>query len=169
MAFNGNFTATQTTDSSGFTLADTSTGADGNLTDRQVLIYKTDGTLLTGSAIDWPIANSSLILTGILPKDYSLTIVVSWISSSPLAPPSTYTKTSVNTFTGNTNDFIYGLVQQLAAKLSTTSDGNFIQNMFDLQTYLNNVVLAQKYNSQGNAQENLDIAYGYILNQNIYF
>jgi len=169
MAFNGNFSATQTTDISGFTLLDTSSGSDTNLTDRQVFLYTTSGALLTGSAIDWPIANGPLVLTGILPIDYSLLIVVNWVSSSPLPSPSTYTLTSVNTFTGNTQNFINGLIQQIAAQQGTTNDNQFLTNMNILYTYLDNAVLAQKYNNQGNAQENLTLALGMINNQNLFF
>lgn len=169
MSFNGNFTAVQTTDISGFTLTDTSTGSDGGLTDRQVFLYKVDGTLLTGSPIDWPIANSTLVLSGILPIDYSLSIVVNWISSSPLAPPSTYTKTSINTFTGNTQNFINGLIQQIAAKQGITNDQGFLSNMNIMYTFLDNANLAQANNDQGNAQLNLTLAYGMIQNETLFF
>lgn len=169
MSFNGNFTAVQTTDISGFTLTDTSTGSDGGLTDRQVFLYKVDGTLLTGSPIDWPIANSTLVLSGILPIDYSLSIVVNWISSSPLAPPSTYTKTSINTFTGNTQNFLNGLIQQIAAKQGITNDQGFLSNMNIMYTFLDNANLAQANNDQGNAQLNLTLAYGVIQNETLFF
>jgi hypothetical protein len=169
MSFNGNFTAVQSTDISGFTLTDTSTGADGGLTDRQVFIYKTDGTLLTGAVIDWPIANNTLVLTGILPIDYALSIVVFWVSSAPLAPPSTYTQTVITGFTGNTINFILGLIGQIAAKQDTTNDQGFLYNLGVIQTYVDNVALCVAKNDQGNAQVYLSLAQGMIQNQDLYF
>jgi hypothetical protein len=169
MAFNGNFTATVTPDISAILLTDTSTGADANLTGRTVSIYKTDGSLLGGAVINWPIAASTLTIPGILPKDYSLSIVVNWISSAPLASPSTYTKTVLSTFTGNSYYFAMGLVQQIAAKQGITNDSQFLANMNIFYTYLDNANLAQTYGNQGNAQENLDFAYGMIVNQNLFF
>lgn len=169
MAFNGNFTAIQSSDISGFTITDTSSGADGGLTDRQVSIYTVSGSLLTGSVIDWPIANGPLVLTGILPKDYSLSILVSWISSSPLPSPSTYTKTGISTFTGNSYYFLMGLVMQIAAKQGITNDNQFLANMNIIYTYLDNANLAQTYNNQGDAQENLDLAFGMISNPKLFF
>lgn len=169
MAFNGNVTVVQSSDISGFTITDTSTGTDANLTDRQVGIYTVGGSLLTGSIIDWPIANGPLVLTGILPIDYSLSIVVTWISSSPLAPPSTYTQTSVNTFIGNTMNFLNGLVQQIAAQQGITNDNGFLTNMNILYTYLDNAILSQSFGNQGNAQENLTLALGMINNKILFF
>lgn len=169
MSFNGNFTAVQSSDISGFTLTDTSSGADAGLTDRQVFLYTTSGALLTGSAIDWPIANSTLALTGILPIDYSLSIVVNWVSSSPLAPPSTYTKTAIYTFTGNSYSFLNGLVQQIAAQQGITNDQQFLSNMNIMYTYLDNANLAQVNGSQGNAQINLTLAYGMIQDKILFF
>lgn len=169
MAFNGNFTAVQSSDISGFTITDTSSGADGGLTDRQVFIYTVSGALLTGAVIDWPIANGPLVLTGILPKDYSLSILVNWISSSPLPSPSTYSKTSINTFTGNTYYFLLGLIQEIAAQQGITNDNQFLVNMNILYTYLDNANLSQAYNNQGNAQENLDLAFGMMSNKNLFF
>jgi hypothetical protein len=169
MSFNGNFTAIQSTDNSGFTLTDTSTGADTNLTDRQVLIYQVNGNLLTGTAIDWPIANGALVLTGILPIDYALSILVNWISSSPLPSPSTYTKTLVTGFTGNTQNFILGLLQQIAAKQGTTNDQGFLYNLGVIQTYVDNVAQCIANSDQGNAQVSLSLAQGMINNQSLFF
>lgn len=169
MAFNGDFSVSQTSDISGFTISDVSTGADANLTGRTLFLYKTDGSLLTGSPINWPIANSALTLTGILPKDYSLSIVVNWASSDPLPSPSTYTKTAISTFTGNTYNFIVGLIQEIAAKQGITNDGQFLENLNIMYTYVDNANLSQVYNNQGNAQLNLDLAYGMITNKNLFF
>lgn len=169
MAFNGAFTATQSSDISGFTLADTSTGTDANLTDRKVYIYITSGSLLTGAIIDWPIANNTLALTGILPKDYALSILVNWISSSPLAPPSTYTQTLIFAPTGNTRDFIYGLIEQMAARQGVTNDNDFMTNLNIIETYEENVGICVGKNDQGNAQVNLDLAFNMIQNPKLYF
>jgi hypothetical protein len=152
MAFNGNFTVSQGTDTSGFTLTDTSTGSDINLTGRTVSLIKTDGTLLGGATINWPIGQSSITVTNVLDKDYSLSILVVWTSSSPLPSPSTYTKTIINTFLGYINNFIYGLIQQLTAQPDIKIDRFFYANLSKIQTEADNANQATTFNDQFSAQ-----------------
>src|SRR4030081_535020 len=106
MAFNGNISAVQGSDISSILFTDTSTGTDANLTGRTIYLYKIDNTLLTGVSIPWPLSDGSTKTISVLPRDYSLSIVVTWQSSAPLGSPSTYTITAIKTFTGNTSDFI---------------------------------------------------------------
>ncbi len=172
MAFNGNFSTSQTSDATSFVLTDTSTGTDSNIVSRTIYLYKTDGTLLTGAAIDWPVVSvtgDTKTLSGVLTKDYSLNIVVTWTSSSPLSSPSTYTKTVITTFTGNLNEFLYSLIQRISATRNLVNDNNFYKSLSALYTEIDNAVQATNYSNQFSAQAALDRGYALQQNQNLFF
>ena len=175
MSFNGAFSISQGTDPTSFTLTDTSTGSDANLTDRKIYLNKSDGTTLVppnnGNAwIDWPLsAGSSITLTGILNQDYSLNIQVVWVSSSPLPSPSTYVQFQLKTFTANLELFDYTLTQQMAGNKLISSDNNFLPNKELLRLYIDNANGATSFNDQYNAQLNLNAGYNMQVNQNTFF
>lgn len=175
MPFSGSFTVTPNpTDPTSFTLTDTSTGSDTNLTDRNVYLYQTNGVTLvpatdTKAYIDWPIASgSTLAITGLLSQDYSLNIVVNWISSSP-EMGGIYTNSVQYTFTGNTTLFINGLIQQIAANPQLENSYNFMGNLAKIYVYLQNALNAQIYLQQFSAQGALNQAQNLIQNQSLYF
>jgi hypothetical protein len=169
MAFSGNYSVSQGVDVQSFTLTDTSTGSDVNLTGRTIALYQANGSLLGGATINWPLSDGSTkALTGYLPKDYSLLTLVTWQSSSPI-PGSSYSKSSIYTFTGNSNAFAYGLLQQIAAMQAITSDNGFEDNVAILNSEIQNAGRASTYGDQGNAQQCLDRIYNMIINQQFYF
>lgn len=173
MAFNGAYTAVQQSTISNILFTDTSTGSDGGLTERRIYPYKSDGTLLlptgnTSGYIVWPIANSTIIVN-LLSKDYALNITVLWISSSPLAPPSTYTLTTLYGFTGYTQEFIYERVQDISANNAIINDSQYYESLSKLQTEVSNVGLSVTYGSITNAQAALDRARYLIQNQSKFF
>lgn len=174
MSFNGAVTISQGIDPTSFTITEASTGSDPNLTDRKIYLNKSDGTTLVppnsaNSWIDWPIGNGPITLTGILNQDYSLNIQVVWVSSSPLAPPSTYVQFQLKTFTGNLELFDYTLTQQMAGNKLLSSDNNFLPNKELLRLYIDNAVGATSFNDQYNAQLNLNAGYNMQVNQNTFF
>lgn len=169
MAFIGDFTVTQGVDVQAFTVVDASTGSDPNLTGRTVSLYLQDNQLLGGSVISWPLSDgSSKLISGLLLRDYSLRIVVDWASSSPI-PGSTYSATHIVTFTGNSNQFAYGLLQQIAANKAITKDNGFMNNLFLINSDINNANRANNFEDQGSAQDALDRIYYKIVNQNFFF
>lgn len=169
MAFAAHFSATQGSDPTSFNLVDDSTGSDVNLTTRTISLNLANGTLLGGSTIPWTIASGSTkALTGYLPKDYSISITVVWTSSSPI-PGSTYTYTALYTFTGNSNTFIYSLIQQLAAQPNLNNDTNFYNNLSRAQTDVDSATQATTYGDQAAAQSELDDLYYLQVNQNNFF
>jgi hypothetical protein len=169
MAFAGAYSISQGVDVQSFQITDTSTGSDPNLTTRSISLFKTDNTLLGGAAIPWPLSDGSTkLISGLLVRDFSLNIVVTWTSSSPI-PGSTYSKAGVVTFTGNSNEFAYGLLQQIAAQQSITSDNGFLYNLALVNSDIRNADRASFYADQGNAQAALDRIYNFIGNQNFYF
>lgn len=169
MAFNGNFSVSQTSNVQEFLINDTSSGSDANLTGRTISLFLADGSLLGGSTINWPIGEGSTKTISLLTRDYSINIKVDWASSSPLPSPSTYTLTELYTFSGNTNTFIYSLVQQLAALPTLNNDTTFYQYLSQLQTDVDGAVTAGSYDDQAGAQSCLDRCFYIIQNQANFF
>jgi|SRR6185369_5880661 len=175
MAFNGLFTAAQANDGSTVTFTDVSTGSDTNLTDRRIYAYKADATVLVPSGnvlgyIDWPIsAGSTLVVSGLLQKDYALNINVLWISSSPLAPPSTYTQTTLYGFVRNTKNFIYNKLQNLDAQPGLLNYQGWQMSLFSLYNEISNCALAVEYFDIFKAQAALDRAVSIMRNQKFNF
>lgn len=169
MSFSANFTASQGVNVNNFSLTDTSTGSDPSLTGRTVYLYLTDGTYLGGNPINWPLSSgSTLAINGLLGRDYSLNILVTWQSSSPI-PGSTYTKNQIVTFTGNSNSFAYSLLQQIASNQAITQDKDFLYNLALVNSDILNAERASSFSDQGSAQACLDRIYYFILNQSYFF
>lgn len=169
MAFAGDFSVSQGLDVQSFSLTDTSTGSDPNVTGRTISLGLIDGQLLGGSTISWPLSDgSSKLISSLLQRDYSLNVGVTWQSSSPI-PGSTYSKNHIVTFTGNSNQFAYGLLQQIAAQQSITNDNEFMYNLFLLNSDIINADRAADFLDQGNSQAALDRIYYMIINQNLFF
>lgn len=169
MAFAGDYSISQGVDVQSFTIADISTGSDPNLTTRSISLFKTDNTLLGGAAISWPLSDGSTkLISGLLLRDFSINAVVTWTSSSPI-PGSTYSKSGIVTFTGNSNEFAYGLLQQIAANQSITNDNGFLMNLALINSDIRNADRANLYADQGNAQAALDRIDYFMVNQNLFF
>ena len=175
MAFNGLFTIDQGTDPTSFSLNDVSTGSDPGLTGRRIYLFLYDGTTLVPSGtstdyIDWPLSDrSTKTLTGILQKDYSINIEVQWISSSPLAPPSTYVYNILQTFTDNLRLFSYGLTQMQASNPLLPSDNDWYYNKMKLRLFIEDADETTEFNDQINAQLSLNSGYKLEVNKNAYF
>lgn len=169
MAFAADYSTSQGIDVTSFSLQDTSTGSDPNLTTRSISLFKTDNTLLGGAAIVWPLSDGSTkLISGLLTRDFSLNIVVTWTSSSPI-PGSSYSKAGVVTFTGNSNLFALGLQNQIASLQSITNDTGFESNLAIVNSDILNAERASTYGDQGNAQARLDAIYYKIVNQSFIF
>jgi hypothetical protein len=167
--FSGDFSVSQGVNPANFTLTDTSTGSDPNLTGRPVYLYLVDNSLLGGAPIDWPLSDGTTkAIDGLLSRDFSLNIVVTWQSSSPI-PGSEYSKTRIVTFDGNSNLFTYSLLQQIASNQAITKDNDFMYNLSLVNSDILNAQRASEYGDQGSAQAALDRIYAFQVNQNYFF
>lgn len=169
MAFTPAFTIAQGLDTTSFTLTDTSSG-DPNITGRTISLFEADGSLLGGSTIDWPISSGSTItLTGILsPWDFALNTFVSWASSSPI-PGSTYSATELATFTGQSNEFAYSLLQQISSNQAITKNTNYLYNLALINSDILNAERCNDFGDIGAAQECLNRIYAFYINRSFYF
>lgn len=170
MAFSGDFGASQGANILNIILTDTSTGSDPALTGRTVYLYQTDNSLLGGATINWPLSSgSTLTISNILiPWDFSLNILVTWQSSSPI-PGSTYSKNHIATFTGNSNTFAYSLLQQISSNQGITRDTNYLYNLALVNSDILNALRARDFGDQGASQQALNRIYNFYVNRSFYF
>jgi len=170
MAFNGNFSVAQGLDVQSFTLTDTSTGSDPSLTGRTISLFQSDGDLLGGSVIPWPLSSGSTITLNdiLVPWDYSLNILVEWQSSSPI-PGSVYSKNTLATFDGQSNEFAYSLVQQISSNQGITRNKDYLYNLALINSDILNAQRCNNFGDQGAAQECLNRIYNYYVNRSLYF
>lgn len=169
MSFVGAFTISSLIVPGGFTINDTSAGTDSNLTGRQIRLYQADGTLLTGSFIDWPLADGSSKTLNVLSVDYALLIVVAWVSSSPLPPPSAYSASGLFVFVGNSRQFEDQQIGALQSNPGIIQNTSFYNSLGVLQTEIDNAIQAGSTGQQSSAQRALSVIQNMIVNQNKLF
>lgn len=154
---------------SSFLISDTSTGSDPGITERRVYLYKADNTTLVNSGTTtpytpWPIANASITMD-VLSRDTALMFVIQWLTGSTV----TYTLTAYYAFYAYTNSFLYTLSQTQATYPSIISATDFFLNKVKVYGFIKSAATAISFNDTPNAQLNLDQAYNYEINQNLYF
>ena len=137
MALTVNFVAsTNITTPTILTLADTSTGTDGAITSRRVLLQKADGTYLvptgtTTNYIVWDIASSSINLS-VLSADYALNIYVYWMAGSQV----NYYLNILYEFNTNARVLRIQLLKALAANPNQVNSANYFSVLSRLSTYI---------------------------------
>lgn len=153
------------------TLEDTSGGSDVNVTQRRVYLRKDNGTFLvpegvTTDYIPWSYSNSTIDIDA-LNKDYALVIVVEWLDSGNNI---LYTDSSLELFTSYSEDFDYGLTQQLTGNPMLFNDNRFFQEKSNLRTYIDSAEKAiTRASDQYGAQQCLDQATNLRVNSQYYF
>jgi hypothetical protein len=162
------FTVASTSNPAALLLTDTSTGSDGAVVDRQVLIFNAAGTPILGSPFDWPIANAAITLTP-LQADQALNIQVNWNNSSGVA---LYTKSQLFVAEQYAEQFEYSLIQQMAAttNLSILNDYEFFQNLSKLRTLIDSAFQAISAGADIFSSQFCIALYQQMLNNpNLYF
>ena len=169
MSFIGAFTVSSLIVPGSFTITDTSTGTDTNITDRLIYLYQADGSLLGGSAIDFPLTAGSSITLNVLTQDYCLLIVVTWVSSSPLPPPSSYSASGLFNFTGNSRNFADQQIGAIESNPNILRDSTFQYYLGTLYNEIDNSIQAASTGQQFSAQRALNSIQNLIVNQAKYF
>jgi hypothetical protein len=167
MALVPSFTIAQTSVASQLVLTDTSTGSDGAITTRKILIYNSAGNLVVPT-IDWPIANAAITIAP-LTADLALNIIVNWNNSggTPL-----YTKSQLFAATQYAEQFFYSLTQQQAAttNLNILCDFPYFENKSKLRTLIDSAVQAILVGADiFSAQFCISIYQQMLNNPNLYF
>ena len=167
MALVPSFTVAPTSDAAALLFTDTSTGSDGAVVDRKILLYNSAGNLVV-PAIDWPIANASITVTP-LTADIALNITVNWNNSGGTA---LYTKSQLYVATQYGEQFYYSLTQQQAAttNLNILNDFPYFENKSKLRTLLDSAVQAISVGADiFSAQFCISIYQQLLNNPNLYF
>lgn len=133
MALSVNFTTAQTPGVPGNILfTDTSTGSDGDVTQRRIYIQPSNGTFLVedGNSTDyseWPDfpTDTEIELEDILSKDYGCRVVVQWLN---VGGTILYDKTKYIGFDCYNQDENYSLTQNVASNPLLMNDNNFWGN-----------------------------------------
>ena len=159
MALTVNFSAsTNITTPTILTLTDTSTGTDGAITSRKVLLRKADGTYLvptgtTTNYIVWDIASSSINLS-VLSVDYALNIYVYWMAGSQI----NYYLITPYEFNTNARVYRIKLLKAQASNPALVNSANFFEVISNITTLIDganeaillagDITLAQLCNTQ---------------------
>lgn len=167
MALTPNFTVASTSSPSQLVLTDTSTGSDGAITDRKILIYNSANNLPFGT-IDWPLADTSITISP-LTADLAMNIQVNWVNSGGTV---LYTKSQLFVATQYAEQFYYSLTQQQAAttNLNILNDYPYFENKSKLRMLIDSAVQAIAVGSDiFSAQFCISIYQQMLNNPNLYF
>lgn len=167
MAYNFSFRIDVSTDPSSFTLVDTSTGSDPDLTQRIIYLYQSNGQLLV-PAITWPIADNTYTFTG-LEQDVALNVRVEVSSSNPLPDPSTYTSSQLYAFIQYGQQFYLQLTQDQVATPNIIQDSNWYGNKMILKVEMDSAVQAIDEGAQLFAAQACITRYNYMLQNASYY
>jgi hypothetical protein len=169
MSFVGAFTVTSLIVPGSFTIVDSSTGSDVNLTGRTISLFKADGTLVGGATINFPLSSGASITLNVLNVDLCILILITWQSSAPLSPPSTYSASGLFNFVGNSRAFEDQQIGAIQSNPGVLQDTNFYNSLGILQTEIDNSIQAASTGQQASAQRSLSVIQYMIVNQNKFF
>jgi len=137
------FSVTPLGNGSSFVVTDTSTGSDGAITDRQILIYTASNALLV-PAIDFPLSAGNSITISPLTTDIAVAIVLNWNNSSGAA---IYTYNLIFAFVQFGLLFLQSLTQTQISNPNIVNDQNWISQklgiFLEIQSALNAINVGQ--------------------------
>jgi len=166
MAFSASYTITPTGNPAAFTITDTSTGSDGAITDRSILLYTSSNSLYV-PAIDFPLSDGSSITIAPLTSDVALNVVVLWKDSSG---NTLYTASQIFAFVQYGLQFLQSLTQTQISNPLVINEQSWINNKFliflEIQSALNAINIGQSLYA---AQSCILRYTQMITNQNLYF
>ncbi len=134
-----NFSTSQTVGApESINFVDTSTGSDGAISERRIYLAQADGTFLVPSGtttdyIVWALADTTITIDDILPKDMGLNITVVWVNSGGTT---LYDKFRLTGFTLFNETFDYNLTQQCSGNPLLINDNDFFENKSKLRTMI---------------------------------
>lgn len=167
MPLTPSFTISTTTDPSAMVLDDNSTGSDGAIVGRQILLYQANGSLLVPISA-WALATNPITINP-LNIDYALNVVVQWLSNTGAI---LYTTSQLFVSIGYIDQFLTMLTQE---QINTNSpnilqDQDYYANKFKLftnrQSAINSIDVQQ---SLFNGQACILLCQGLMSNAQLYF
>lgn len=153
------------------TLVDTSTGTDGNITQRRAYFQTSSGSFLVPSGtttdyVQWAYVDATLTVD-ILTKDYALQVKVEWLDVTDVV---LYEDTQIIGFTSYNENYDYGLTQKLTGNPANIQDDDFFIRKSELRTAIDsgNQAIERASDITG-AQQCYDRATNIRLNGVYYF
>lgn len=171
MPFAASFSVSQTLgDPSEITFSDTSTGTDGNITERRIYLRLSDGLFLveSGTATDyetWDILDISDTLD-VLDEDEAIEVTIQWLDVSGTV---LYVSTANYGFTLFNSTFDYQLTQRLSGNPLLINDNNFFELKSELRVAIDSGNDAIAVGDLFGAQQCYIIATNLRLNSQYYF
>ena len=150
-----------------FTVVDTSTGSDASIVNRLIYIFLSDNSLFTGAPIQFPLSAGDTITPNILISDFAWSIQIQWVDANGVMVEQA---SQIGAFTGFLESFEYGLVQQIAANNSIINDKNFLDNLGNIRTFIDDAQLSIDYGqSVYNAEAMILLAQYLSTNSTLFF
>ncbi len=167
MALTPSFTISATADPSALQLIDTSTGSDGAVVGRKIVVSDSASNPISNSPYDWPNFPASTTITiNPFTKDYAFVATVNWVDVNGNV---LYTANRIFLVTGYAMLFLESLTQQQIANPSIVDDQNFIQNKFDLFQEVKSAQNAIDYGQSVSAAQSCVNRYQLLINNNQFY
>lgn len=168
MAIVPSFTATPSTsgDATALILQDTSTGSDGAIASRAILLYQTDNTLLVPQ-ISWAYPSPNPITINPLTQDVALNIQILWLNN---VGATLYTTSLLYAATYYAELFYATLTRNQSSNFKITADTNYYDNKSLLRDLIDSTnqaitIMADIFS----AETCISLYQNLINNQNLYF
>ena len=165
MALTPSFTITPLGNGSSFTVADTSTGSDGAITDRVITLYKVDNSVF--GIFDFPLSAGSSITINALTQDIALNAIMTWNNNvgTPL-----YSFSLIFAFVQYALLFLSNLTQFQISNPSIVNDTFYMGNKFNMFTEVQSALNAINTGQSLGAAQSAILRYqNLIVNANDYF
>lgn len=155
-----------TIDSTAIILTDSSTGSDGAIASRQILLYNVQNALIV-PAIAWAYPTPNPFTINPLTTDIALSITINWLDSSGAV---LYTASQIAAFTGFGEQFYYNLTQTESSSPGILQDVNYQSYRTTLRNYLDAAVQSISIGQNlGNAQAMILKENYLVANSNLFY
>lgn len=149
-----------------FILTDTSTGSDGTIVGRQILLYTAAGTLYNNLApIPWALATNPITISPLI-ADVSLNVVVNWVNSSGAT---VVTTSLIYAFNANGELFYYQLTQAQSSNPSIIQDQSYYYWKMVLRVELDSSQQAISVGQDLSGSNQCIVRYQQLLNNESYY
>jgi hypothetical protein len=154
-----------TIDPSAIIAQDVSTGSDGAIASRQILLYTVQNALAV-PAIPWPLATNPITINP-LTQDIGLNSVINWLDGSGNV---LYTFPLIQAYTGYGEQFYYNLIQTETSSPGILQDFNYQNYKATLRNYLDSAVQSISIGQNlGNAQAMILKELYLVKNSNLFY
>jgi len=172
MSFSPSFSVSQGYVPSTFSVIDTSTGSDGSIVTRHILIQTNTGSYLvtSGTTTDYilfPLSDGSTkTLSNILSQDYCVSITVQWLSVSGTV---LYSASGLYLFAQYNQQGLYGAAKAIVQQPNLVQSQNYFNGLTTWWMYVRNAISACDVGGDiSGSQEMIDAATNILNNQTYY-